>query len=61
MIRDFRCPKCDKVTEKTVKSGIDAIRCPVCREWAVKIPSVASFVLKGKGFYKNDYKEKKNG
>ena len=32
--------------------------CPICHEDAHKIMSTCSFVLKGAGFYKNDYPKK---
>ena len=47
MLRDYKCEKCKKVTEKLVKIGTERIVCPICGGTALKILSVPNFVVHG--------------
>lgn len=56
-IFEYECKHCGRVFESlhlgkiTKKSSV----CPNCGQLAKRIISVSNFVLKGTGFYKNDY------
>jgi putative FmdB family regulatory protein len=61
-IYEYECGKCRRVTEKL--QGIHdrpLSRCPSCSGKVHKRMSSGSFVLKGTGFYANDYAGKGNG
>ena len=57
---DYRCTKCGKEFEVFHKiSETPKILCPECSAAAEKmISSSSNFILKGDGFYVNDYKKK---
>lgn len=57
-IYNYRCINCDRTLEKLSKVNESNPRCE-CGFVMIKVPSVpGAFDLKGKGFYKNDYKGK---
>jgi putative FmdB family regulatory protein len=61
-IYEYECRKCSRVTEKL--QGIHdrpLSRCPSCGGKLEKKMSAGAFVLKGTGFYANDYAHKGNG
>lgn len=65
MLYEFRCEKCEAITEKIVKIGTKEIECPKCGAAAHKIISASNFNVKGFSA-KNSYshikgKEKPNG
>ncbi len=57
---DFKCETCGAVHEVFfVTRGRPAdgtVCCPTCERPMEQLPSRTAFVLKGAGFYKNDYK-----
>jgi putative FmdB family regulatory protein len=58
-IIEYKCSVCDEKFIKIYLNGekvSDALACLKCGAIAKKIISAAGFVLKGPGFYKNDYK-----
>ena len=58
-IYEYQCSRCKNVFELFLKmgEGCEAV-CPKCLAPAKKMISAASFVLKGSGFYVNDYPSK---
>lgn len=58
---DFFCNDCKTINElsfKTYEASKEAF-CPQCgSENVERVPSSAHFILKGDGFYVNDYKDK---
>jgi predicted nucleic acid-binding Zn ribbon protein len=57
MLIDVKCQKCEEVSEIMVDSNEVEYTCPLCgaeakREWK----GSPRFLLKGSGFYHNDYK-----
>jgi len=68
-IYEFECKSCGHVFEKlflggsvnskSVKRRLDSqVRaeiCPNCGQLAKRVMSTSNFILKGAGFYKNDY------
>lgn len=59
-IYEFKCPN-GTITEKFVKMGTKAIRCPKCHKKADKIVSMCTFHLKGGGWYADGYSSTKGG
>ena len=60
-VYDFKCRSCNKIIEKHYKI-LDkplGIVCPKCGEIALGIPSMSNFHLKGGGWYKDGYGDKK--
>jgi len=57
-VYEFECPE-GRITEKFVKMGMDAIKCPECGQKAEKIMSTCSFELKGGGWYADGYSSKR--
>ena len=60
-IYEYKCQHCAKVYEKlrNMTQQNDPTTCPTCGSKDThKIISAANFVLKGAGFYANDYKKK---
>jgi len=55
-IYEYECPKCGKKEE--VLQGIND-PAPECHGKMKKLISNSSFILKGKGWYATDYKDKK--
>lgn len=47
MLFEFRCKKCEKVTEAIVKSDIEEIECPKCGSMAKRIISTPHFHIHG--------------
>jgi putative FmdB family regulatory protein len=56
-IYEYQCTECDNITEKieSYKSEIRTIMCPICNGISNRILSLASFHLKGSGWYKDGY------
>ena len=58
-IYEYQCSRCKNLFELFLKMGEDCEAvCPKCLAPAKKMISAASFVLKGSGFYVNDYPSK---
>lgn len=61
-IYEYQCRKCREVTEKIQGISDPPIRkCPACGGRLEKVMSPGAFILKGPGFYANDYAGKGNG
>jgi len=63
-IYEYQCGRCKNVFELFHKMGEDCEAvCPKCMAPAKKLISATNFVLKGSGFYVNDYpsKSRKDG
>jgi putative FmdB family regulatory protein len=55
-IFEYQCKHCDEVFEIFHKIDEDCkVTCPKCLKPAKKLISATNFVLKGSGFYVNDY------
>jgi putative FmdB family regulatory protein len=55
-IYEYQCNQCNEVFEIFHKIDEDCkVTCPKCLRPAKKLISATSFVLKGSGFYVNDY------
>jgi putative FmdB family regulatory protein len=56
---DFTCPECHNTVELSFVSWVESARakltCPDCGIALERQPAKTSFILKGKGFHKNDY------
>ena len=58
-IYEYQCNKCSQVFEIFHKIDEDCkVTCPKCLGPAKKLISATNFVLKGSGFYVNDYPSK---
>lgn len=58
-IYEYQCTHCDEVFEIFHKIDEDGkVSCPKCLRPAKKLISAINFVLKGPGFYVNDYPSK---
>ena len=58
-IYEYQCNKCNEVFEIFHKIDEDCkVACPKCLGMAKKLISATNFVLKGSGFYVNDYPSK---
>ena len=57
-IYEFKCPECDEEIEILQKIDDPAPECECGAEMEKEI-SLSSFVLKGTGWYKTDYQDKK--
>ncbi len=58
-IYEYQCDRCKKVFEIFHRIDEDCkISCPKCLGAARKLISASNFVLKGSGFYVNDYPSK---
>lgn len=58
-IYEYQCSKCNEVFEIFHKIDEDCkVACPKCLGPAKKLISATNFVLKGSGFYVNDYPSK---
>ena len=59
---DFKCPSCGAERELWFRSlaqaNLQPSKCPACGNTMERQPCAGSFVLKGTGFYVNDYKDK---
>ncbi|HEX7503284.1 MAG TPA: zinc ribbon domain-containing protein [Acidobacteriota bacterium] len=61
-IYEYRCLKCGKTFEALQSVSAEPIsKCIHCQGKTKKIVSVSSFQLKGKGWYKTDYKKSGSG
>jgi putative FmdB family regulatory protein len=47
MLYEFKCKKCNKVTEELVHLGTEQIKCPACGAPAYKIISTSNFIVNG--------------
>jgi putative FmdB family regulatory protein len=58
-IYEYQCNRCDEIFEIFHKIDEDCkVACPKCLAPAKKLISAPNFVLKGSGFYVNDYPSK---
>jgi putative FmdB family regulatory protein len=58
-IYEYQCNQCNEVFEIFHKIDEDCkVTCPKCLKPAKKLISATNFVLKGSGFYVNDYPSK---
>jgi putative FmdB family regulatory protein len=58
-VYEYQCTHCDKVFEIFHKIDEECkVTCPKCLRPAKKLISATNFVLKGTGFYVNDYPSK---
>jgi len=58
-IYEYECKKCKSKLEVIQNINDDPIKiCPECGGELVKLISNSSFILKGKGWYVTDYKDK---
>ena len=55
-IYEYQCQKCDNIFEvfHKIEEEVHAV-CPRCLGQASRIMSATNFILKGSGFYVNDY------
>ncbi|NWF93486.1 MAG: zinc ribbon domain-containing protein [Syntrophaceae bacterium] len=63
-IYEYQCNRCNEVFEIFHKIDEDcSVSCPKCLGPAKKLISATNFILKGSGFYVNDYpsKDRKEG
>ena len=61
-IYEYKCDVCDEITEEfdKITSTTKIIECPLCEQPATRIMSLGSFHLKGGGWYKDGYGDKKS-
>ena len=59
-IYEYECPKCRKQIEVIQKYDDKPPKCGHCGVEMKKLMSDTSFILKGTGWYKTDYKDKKS-
>lgn len=58
-IYEYQCNRCNEVFEIFHKIDEDCkVACPTCLGPAKKLISATNFILKGSGFYVNDYPSK---
>lgn len=58
-IYEYKCKKCKKITEVFQRITDPPIKkCEFCGGKLVKLISSNSFILKGSGWFKTDYKDK---
>ena len=60
-IYEYRCNSCDEITEEfdKITSTVKTIECSFCGQPSTRIMSLGSFHLKGSGWYKDGYNDKK--
>ena len=60
-IYEYKCDVCEEITEEfdKITSTTKTIECSLCGQPAKKIMSLGSFHLKGAGWYKDGYSDKK--
>lgn len=60
-IYEYKCDVCEEITEEfdKITSTTKTIECSLCGQPANKIMSLGSFHLKGAGWYKDGYSDKK--
>lgn len=57
MLIDVKCLRCEEVSEVLVDSHETEHICPMCGSEAIRLwKGAPRFLLKGSGFYHNDYK-----
>ena len=57
-IYEFKCNKCDRIAEKLMSMGdlnSKTVICKICKSDMTKLISKSSHILKGDGFYRNEY------
>jgi putative FmdB family regulatory protein len=55
-IYEFECPKCEAIRELRLPYEHEAVLCETCEDQImVKIISRGSFLLKGKGWFRDGY------
>ena len=61
-IYEYKCDVCEEITEEfdKITSTTKTIECSLCGQPANKIMSLGSFHLKGTGWYKDGYSDKKS-
>ena len=61
-IYEYKCEVCEEITEEfdKITSTTKIIECPLCEQPATRIMSLGSFHLKGGGWYKDGYGNKKS-
>ena len=61
-IYEYKCEVCDEITEEfdKITSTIKTIECSFCGKSSIRIMSLGSFHLKGAGWYKDGYGNKKS-
>jgi putative FmdB family regulatory protein len=61
-IYEYRCNVCDEITEEfdKITSTNKTIECSLCGQPSTRIMSLGSFHLKGGGWYKDGYGDKKS-
>ena len=61
-IYEYRCNVCDEITEEfdKITSTTKTIECSLCGQISTRIMSLGSFHLKGGGWYKDGYGDKKS-
>jgi len=61
-IYEYKCEVCEEITEEfdKITSTTKIIECPLCEQPATRIMSLGSFHLKGGGWYKDGYGDKKS-
>jgi putative FmdB family regulatory protein len=61
-IYEYKCDVCDEITEEfdKITSTTKTIECSLCGQIATRIMSLGSFHLKGGGWYKDGYGDKKS-
>jgi len=58
-IYEYQCSQCEEIFEIFHKIDEDCkVACPKCLGQARKVISATNFILKGSGFYVNDYPSK---
>jgi putative FmdB family regulatory protein len=58
-IYEYRCRKCDEVTERIEGFHDDPLKkCPSCAGKVERLVSAGAFILKGTGWYATDYANK---
>jgi putative FmdB family regulatory protein len=61
-IYEYKCEVCDEITEEfdKITSTTKTIECSLCGQPSTRIMSLGSFHLKGGGWYKDGYSDKKS-
>ena len=61
-IYEYKCDVCEEITEEfdKITSTTKTIECSLCGQPANRIMSLGSFHLKGAGWYKDGYSDKKS-
>ena len=61
-IYEYQCEVCEEITEEfdKITSTTKTIECSLCGQPSTRIVSLGSFHLKGGGWYKDGYSDKKS-